>query len=111
MSWPPGIRQTPLAWSLHCPRPTLDTSITLMENRARGVEDPPAWPAGDMEKAAEDTECWTSILLHSRCHSPLLQKSLLHGRQTPPGSLQLTQNLPLALDTDLPTHQGPGFKH
>lgn len=29
----------------------------------------------------------------------------------PPGSLQLTQNLPLALDTDLPTHQGPGSKH
>ncbi|KAJ8790322.1 hypothetical protein J1605_021399 [Eschrichtius robustus] len=94
----PGLSPSgrePCLGSCERSEPTLDTSITLMENRARGVEDPPAWPAGDMgkiqylvcdhsdqkallhlshqEKAAEDTECWTSILLHSRCHSPLLQ--------------------------------------
>ena len=33
-------------------RPSLDTSILLMENRAQGVEDPPAWPAADIVSSA-----------------------------------------------------------
>ena len=43
-----GIRQTPLAWS-RSHRPTLDTSILLMENSTQGVEDP---PAGDIVSSA-----------------------------------------------------------
>lgn len=41
---PKDIRQTPLASSLHCTRPTLDTFTLFMENRAHGTA------AGDMSE-------------------------------------------------------------